>query len=114
LILKIKKAEKISFYAIEISNGVFRDKKAEGKNPVVKKALSNTKKLSFKGELIWARRDSNPRPKDYESSALPLRHRPVATFRLYSIFNRLYLFSKSAYQLYSKISLKKIKINPNK
>ena len=27
---------------------------------------------------IWARRDSNPRPKDYESSALPLRHRPVA------------------------------------
>ena len=33
--------------------------------------------LSFK---IWARRDSNPRPKDYESSALPLRHRPVTTF----------------------------------
>ena len=31
--------------------------------------------LSF---IIWARRDSNPRPKDYESSALPLRHRPVA------------------------------------
>ena len=35
----------------------------------------------------WARRDSNPRPKDYESSALPLRHRPVTTF--YSIFNGL-------------------------
>ena len=34
---------------------------------------------------IWARRDSNPRPKDYESSALPLRHRPVTTF-LYLIF----------------------------
>ena len=30
--------------------------------------------------FIWARRDSNPRPKDYESSALPLRHRPVTTF----------------------------------
>ena len=30
--------------------------------------------------VFWARRDSNPRPKDYESSALPLRHRPVTTF----------------------------------
>ncbi len=38
----------------------------------------------------WARRDSNPRPKDYESSALPLRHRPVTTFR-YSIVNLLCL-----------------------
>ncbi len=28
---------------------------------------------------IWARRDSNPRPRDYESPALPLRHRPVTT-----------------------------------
>ena len=28
--------------------------------------------------FIWARRDSNPRPKDYESSALPLRHKPKA------------------------------------
>ena len=30
-----------------------------------------------------ARRDSNPRPRDYESPALPLRHRPVAI--VYSI-----------------------------
>ena len=29
---------------------------------------------------IWARRDSNPRPKDYESSALPLRHRPLLKY----------------------------------
>ena len=35
--------------------------------------------------FLWARRDSNPRPKDYESSALPLRHRPVTTF-MYFIF----------------------------
>ena len=38
--------------------------------------------------LIWARRDSNPRPKDYESSALPLRHRPVAIVILLSCFRR--------------------------
>lgn len=37
--------------------------------------------------LIWARRDSNPRPKDYESSALPLRHRPVALQNLYYQLN---------------------------
>lgn len=28
--------------------------------------------------LKWARLDSNQRPKDYESSALPLRHKPMA------------------------------------
>ena len=37
----------------------------------------------------WARRDSNPRPKDYESSALPLRHRPVA-LKSYLIVNHIY------------------------
>ena len=36
-------------------------------------------KAGIKPANIWARRDSNPRPKDYESSALPLRHRPVTT-----------------------------------
>ena len=35
---------------------------------------------SYSPSVFWARRDSNPRPKDYESSALPLRHRPVTTF----------------------------------
>ena len=34
----------------------------------------------------WARRDSNPRPKDYESSALPLRHRP----KFYSCWSTLF------------------------
>ena len=28
--------------------------------------------------FIWDQRDSNPRPRDYESPALPLRHSPVA------------------------------------
>lgn len=28
----------------------------------------------------WDQRDSNPRPRDYESPALPLRHRPVTTY----------------------------------
>ena len=37
---------------------------------------------------IWARRDSNPRPKDYESSALPLRHRPVAFLLSFQCFRR--------------------------
>ena len=32
---------------------------------------------------IWARRDSNPRPKDYESSALPLRHRPLLKYGVF-------------------------------
>ena len=47
----------------------------------------NLLKKSLSGSLFknWARRDSNPRPKDYESSALPLRHRPVTSF-VYLIF----------------------------
>ena len=52
-----------------------------GENPWVRiPPIFNIKKLPLIGSflLIWARRDSNPRPKDYESSALPLRHRPVA------------------------------------
>ena len=56
-----------------------------GENPWVRiPPIFNIKKLPLIGSflLIWARRDSNPRPKDYESSALPLRHRPVTTFNI--------------------------------
>ena len=28
--------------------------------------------------LWWARQDSNLRPRDYESPALPLRHKPIS------------------------------------
>ncbi len=57
----------------------------EGKNPLGENPpqIKTIKKTLFRESfLIWARRDSNPRPKDYESSALPLRHRPVTTFLL--------------------------------
>ena len=36
----------------------------------------HTKKALLKAFKIWDRRDSNPRPRDYESPALPLRHSP--------------------------------------
>ena len=63
---------------IKMDNKIQRRKS----NPLGEKPSQNfqqkrlpKKEVFFK---IWARRDSNPRPKDYESSALPLRHRPVA------------------------------------
>ena len=38
--------------------------------------------LSFKN---WARLDSNQRPKDYESSALPLRHKPILVYLIVAL-----------------------------
>lgn len=39
--------------------------------------LKYNKTPNTRGFSIWARRDSNPRPRDYESPALPLRHSPT-------------------------------------
>ena len=33
--------------------------------------------------VIWDQRDSNPRPRDYESPALPLRHSPNSRDLIY-------------------------------
>ena len=56
---------------------------------------------------IWARRDSNPRPKDYESSALPLRHRPVTTC-LWEVLPTFCFYLSSRFNQKSAISLFKI------
>ena len=60
----------------------------EGKSEAIA-SRTGIKKLHFlwSSNIIWARRDSNPRPRDYESPALPRRHRPVTTFCFYLIFN---------------------------
>ena len=51
-----------------------------GSHPfLVKKRDLNRCSVSF----LWDQRDSNPRPRDYESPALPLRHRPVTTLLKY-------------------------------
>ena len=46
---------------------------------------NNKKLLSF----LWARQDSNLRPRDYESPALPLRHKPTLFSLLFAIWTTL-------------------------
>ena len=54
-------------------------------NDMVKRKARQTsayqKRIDFKNFALknWDRRDSNPRPRDYESPALPLRHSPRFT-----------------------------------
>ena len=53
---------------------------ARGKNPLpqaMRENPSEIKKAPLRASFIWDRRDSNPRPRDYESPALPLRHSPT-------------------------------------
>lgn len=45
------------------------------------KIKSGQEKRALKGSFFskwWARQDSNLRPRDYESPALPLRHKPIS------------------------------------
>ena len=53
-----------------------------------KELNNNEKRAIFCSFKWWARQDSNLRPKDYESSALPLRHKPFQNQNNINIFHR--------------------------
>lgn len=57
----------------------------------------------------WDQRDSNPRPRDYESPALPLRHSPTAVSKLPSTIGT----SSQYHQITKKSSRKCIVIFNN-